>query len=108
MILTRDHFAAYTTRTRTVELPELSGSVFARELKAAEVVEYSNRQKADPLSAIHYAVRAATVNAEGAAIFTADDDAVVAALPYKVIESLVDAILDLTGLKTVPTPAEKK
>jgi hypothetical protein len=98
MNITRDRLLNFRPRTTEVVLPGDAGSVWVRELRASEVITFTKNQAKDGARAVYMLIAAATVENDQP-VFTADDIAEIAAMPYAVSDAIVDAILTLSGLK---------
>jgi hypothetical protein len=84
-------------RTTEVDLKDFGGSMLVRELKASEVIEFTKKQASDPTLAAYFLITTATVNEDGSPVFCASDK--LADLPYAATEKLIDASLQISGLK---------
>lgn len=112
-ILGREILTKPTFRREQVEIPELDGVCFIRELSAAEVV----RGQAIATGAIDMETRRVTdveqlakfqghvivagwINEDGSNVLAPADVDAVLALPSKVVNALSTAIITLSGMET--------
>ena len=99
MSLSGDVLLNFVPHTREVPLIDRNGSVFVRELRASEVIDFSKNRATEPTTAAYKLIQLATVDDNGQPLFTAADIGAIANIPYKVSDTILDAILDLSGMK---------
>lgn len=96
MNITRESFKPYAKLKReAVEIPELGGELFVREMSAGEALSVSNAGKFDPLPILVKVV----LDAEGRRIFRdGDEELLGSSLSIQSINLLIEAVTRLSGM----------
>lgn len=99
MALTRDQILGAAPRTTKVELPELSGEVYVRQMSARERLEFLARGSSEDRETVGaWLVAMLTVDDKGQPIFTAEDVQKLHDRPFGIVDRIAEAILRLNGL----------
>jgi hypothetical protein len=86
---------------RTVDIPDWNGSVTVRAITAGEYLALVQKMKDDKDHAVFLWIIAAACNDDGSPLFKDDDLTFLEGQPYKVIEALLEPILELNPQKDV-------
>jgi hypothetical protein len=97
-VLTREQILGAPRKTTRVDLPELGGEVFVRQMSARERIEFLQRAGDDRDTTGAWLVSRLTVDADGNALFTEKDIEALQDRPFGVIDRIAEAVLKLNGL----------
>lgn len=98
MLLTPDSFKQWKPKLREVPLEDFNGSLYVRELRAAEALSFAKAHATDPTSGAYSLILTATTDADGKQFFPAGDINAAENLPYGVSNVLFTAICEHNGL----------
>lgn len=87
---------------RAVDIPDLGGEVLVRSLTMNEVGEIQSFQadaKNRPIDVTRRIVELACCNEDGTPMFVGEDVKLIHGLPWKAVETLSEAALDLSGMR---------
>ena len=98
MSLTREQILGQSPRTTPVDLPELGGSVFVRQMTARERLQFLQRAESDRETTGAWLVATLTVDADGKPVFTQADVEALQDQPFGTIDRIAEAVLKLNGL----------
>ena len=107
-------FNGLQLQRRTVEVPELGGTVVIRELSSREMYAVQAKlwrgkgrdRYSDSTNLREYLIVAAAETADGLPLFKDEDVPQLSRLPFRVLERLVDVLNDLNGVNADPDEVE--